>query len=93
MGTAAEGVATRVGFEFTQRILWERLNDFILVSEVEIRDATKLMIEGTKTLVEAAGAIPLAAALQIRDRLAGLKVALICTGGNISPDQLRDLYA
>ncbi|MGZ6314152.1 MAG: threonine ammonia-lyase [Candidatus Limnocylindrales bacterium] len=93
MGTAAEGVATRVGFEFTQRILWERLNDFILVSEVEIRDATKLMIEGTKTLVEAAGAIPLAAALQIRDRLAGLNVALICTGGNISPDQLRDLYA
>ncbi|MGZ5977649.1 MAG: threonine ammonia-lyase [Isosphaeraceae bacterium] len=93
MGTAAEGVATRVGFEFTQRILWERLNDFILVSEVEIRDATKLMIEGTKTLVEAAGAIPLAAALQIRDRLAGLNVALICTGGNISPDQLRELYA
>jgi threonine dehydratase len=93
MGTAAEGVATRVGFEFTQRILWDGLNDFILVSEGEIRDATKLMIEGTKTLVEAAGAIPLAAALRIRDDLAGLKVALICSGGNISPDQLRDLYA
>ncbi len=91
--TAAEGVATRFGFELTQRILWDGLNDFILVSEGEIRDATKLMIEGTKTLVEAAGAIPLAAALQIRDRLAGRKVALICSGGNISPEQLRDLYA
>jgi threonine dehydratase len=93
MGTAAEGVATRVGFEFTQRILWDGLDDFILVSEGEIRDATKLMIEGTKTLVEAAGAIPLAAALRICNDLAGLKVALICSGGNISPDQLRDLYA
>jgi threonine dehydratase len=93
MGTAAEGVATRVGFELTQRILWEGLDDFILVSEDEIRAATALMIEGTKTLVEAAGAVPLAAALLIRDRLAGLKVALICSGGNISPDQLRSLYA
>jgi threonine dehydratase len=93
MGTAAEGVATRVGFELTQGILWDGLDDFILASEEEIRSATILMIEGTRTLVEAAGAVPLAAALQIRDRLAGLKVALICSGGNISPDQLRSSYA
>ena len=93
MGTAAEGVATRVGFELTQRILWDGLTDFVLVSEEEIRRATMLMIEGTRTLVEAAGALPLAAALQIRGRIAGLKVALICSGGNISPDQLRSLYA
>jgi threonine dehydratase len=93
MGTAAEGVATRVGFELTQQILWDRLDDFILVSEEEIRSATRLMIDGTRSLVEAAGAVPLAAALQIRDRLAGRKVALICSGGNISPDQLRSLYA
>ena len=92
MGTAAEGVATRVGFELTQQILWGGLDDFILVSEDQIRAATALMIEGTKTLVEAAGAVPLAAALLIRDRLAGLKVALICSGGNISPAQLRSLY-
>jgi threonine dehydratase len=93
MGTAAEGVATRVGFEFTQQILRDGLDDFILVSEEEIRTATRLMIEGTRSLVEAAGALPLAAAIKIRDRLAGLKVALICTGANISPDQLRDLYS
>ena len=93
MHTAAEGVATRVGFELTQRIMWERLNDFLLVSEGEIRTATALMIEGTKTLVESAGAVPLAAALQIRDRLQGRKVALVCSGGNISPEQLKALYA
>lgn len=91
--TAAEGVATRVGFELTQRLLWAGLSDFILVSEQEIAAATRLMIEGTRSLVEGAGAVPLAAALRIRDRLAGRKVVLICTGANISPDQLRDLYA
>ncbi len=93
MGTAAEGVATRVGFELTQRILWDRLDDFVLATEDEIRDATIRMIEGTHSLVEGAGAVPLAAATKIKDRLAGRKVALICSGGNISPEQLRALYA
>jgi threonine dehydratase len=92
MATAAEGVATRVGFELTQRIMWDRLNDFVLVSEEEIKAANVAMIEGTRTMVEGAGAVPLAAALQIKDRLAGRKVALICSGGNISTDQLRALF-
>jgi threonine dehydratase len=93
MATAAEGVATRVGFEFTQEILRKRLNDFVLVSEEEIRQATIGMIEGTRSMVEGAGAVPLAAALKIKDRLDGRKVALICSGGNISTPQLRALLA
>jgi threonine dehydratase len=51
------------------------------------------MIEGTRNLVEPAGAAPLAAALQLRDRLTGKKVALVLSGGNISPDQLREILA
>jgi threonine dehydratase len=93
MGTFAEGLATRTAFELPQRILRERLDDFVLVSEDELRDATVRMIEGTRNLVEPAGAAPLAAALRCRDRLAGRRVALICSGGNISPDQLRELLA
>jgi threonine dehydratase len=91
MGTAAEGLATRVGFDLPQRILWEHLDEFVLVSEDEIRAATRLMIEHTRNLVEAAGAAPLAAALRLRDRLAGKRVVLICSGGNVTLDQLRAL--
>jgi threonine dehydratase len=91
MATAAEGLATRVGFELPQRILWERLDDFLLVGEDEIREATRLMIEHTRNLVEGAGAAPLAAALKLRERLAGKRVALICSGGNITVEQLREL--
>ena len=40
------------------------------------------MIETTRNLVEAAGAASLAAALQLREQLAGKRVALICSGGN-----------
>jgi len=91
METRAEGLATRVAFELPQRIMWEHLDDFVLVDEDELDRAVLLMIEGTRNLVEPAGASPLAAALRLRDRLAGKKVALILSGGNISPDQLRRL--
>jgi threonine dehydratase len=93
MRTVAEGLATRVPFELPQRIMWKLLDEFVLVSEDEIRTATRLMIEGTRNLVEPAGAAPLAAALRLREQLAGQRVALVCSGGNISLDQLRDVLA
>ena len=93
METSAEGLATRVAFELPQRILWQHLDDFVLVDEDELERAVVLMIEGTRNLVEPAGAAPLAAALRLRDRLAGKKVALVLSGGNISPAQLREILA
>lgn len=93
MATAAEGLATRVGFALPQSILWEHLDDFVLVGEDELRVATKLMIEHTRNLVEGAGASPLAGALRLRERLAGKRVALVCTGGNITLEQLAALLS
>ena len=91
MGTTAEGLATRVGFELPQEILREHLDEFMLVSENDLRDATVLMIGGTSNLVEPAAASTLAAAMKLRDWLAGKRVALIQSGANISLDQLREL--
>jgi threonine dehydratase len=91
MGTMAEGLATRVPFELPQQILWELLDDFVLVPDAEIRTAVRLMVETTRNLAEPAGASPLAAALRLRDRLAGKRVALILSGSNITPSQLREL--
>jgi len=91
METFAEGLATRTAFELPQVILRERLREFILVSDDQIRRAQLLMIEKTRNLVEAAGAAPLAAALKMRKELSGLRVALVCSGGNVSTQQLRDL--
>ena len=91
MRTAAEGLATRVGFELPQQILRGRLDDFVLVSEDELRAATLHMLERTRNLIEPAGASPLAAALKHPDRVAGSSVGLIASGGNMTPDQLREL--
>jgi threonine dehydratase len=91
METFAEGLATRTAFELPQRILWQWLDDFMLVSDDEIRAAQVLMIEATRNLIEAAGAAPLAAALRLREQLAAKRIDLIASGGNASRDQLLDL--
>ena len=93
METAAEGLATRTAFELPQRILWESLDDFVLVGDDEIREAQLLMIETTRNLVELSGAAPLAAALALREELAGKRVALVLSGGNASRQQLADALA
>jgi threonine dehydratase len=93
METFAEGLATRVPFELPQEIMREHLDDFILVSDDEIRSAMVAMIATTRNLVEAAGAASLAGALRLRERLAGRRVALVCSGGNISVPQLADVLA
>src|SRR5205823_9040116 len=91
--TRAEGLSTAAPFELPQRILRRHLDDFVLVSDDEIDAATALMIEKTRTLVEAAGAAALAGALKLRNQLRGRRLALICSGGNISPAQLKALLA
>jgi threonine dehydratase len=90
--TFAEGLATRTAFEMPQQIMWELLREFVLVDDDEIRRAQALMIETTRNLVEAAGAAPLAAAIRMREQLAGKRVALLASGGNVSPEQLGELF-
>ena len=87
--TWAEGLATRTPFELPQRILRRLLDDFVLVSEEAISSAVRFLLTRNRILVEGAGASPLAAALALKDRLAGRRVALIITGGNISVPQLK----
>jgi threonine dehydratase len=90
--TFAEGLATRTAFELPQQILRALLDDFVLVPEDALKAATRLMIEKTRNLVEPAGAAALAAVLDAPERYAGREVAIVCSGGNISPAQLVELW-
>ena len=93
MSTFAEGLATRTAFELPQRILWDLLDDFVLVSDAELAEATRVLIERTRNLVEPAGAAALAAVLADPARFAGRNVTIVCSGGNISPAQLTALWS
>ncbi len=88
--TFAEGLATASGYELPQAILKAHLDDFVLVSDDEIRCAIGLLIEKAHTLAEAAGAAATAGGVKIRESLMGKKVAITVSGGNITLDQLTE---
>jgi threonine dehydratase len=86
--TFAEGMATRIPAEMTLEIMRRHVHDIILVSEQELRDAIRMVLQATHNLPEGAGAGSTAAALQLRDQLAGQTVVGILSGGNLD---LREL--
>lgn len=93
MKTEHEGLATRVPFELTNKILWQLLDDFILVSDDEINDAIRLLARDAKQVAEGAGAASLAGAIKLKDQLRGKKVVGILTGGNLPAARLAALLA
>jgi threonine dehydratase len=91
--TRAEGLSTGFAFELPQTILREKLTDFVLVDDDQIQHAQRVLIRDAHTMVEAAGAAALAGLLATRDRFAGRRVAVVCSGGNASETELRACLA
>src|SRR5262249_7520749 len=89
METEAEGLATRAPFMLPQQMLWRDLDDFVLLDDQALRASVLIYLEKVKTLAEPAGAASLAAALAHPEVVQGKNVALVLSGGNISPAQLR----
>lgn len=91
--TFAEGVATRVTFDLTFGILQRGLDDFVLLSEEELAEGVRQALQLTHNLAEGAGAAALAAAMKWKDRIAGLRVVCVMSGGNMDPVRLRFILA
>ncbi|MCL5734103.1 MAG: threonine/serine dehydratase [Actinobacteria bacterium] len=86
--TVADGLAARSPFQLPYVIMKDRITDVVLLSEAEILQGIRVALEVTHNLAEGAGAASLAAALKIKDRLAGKRVALIMSGGNLDHEHL-----
>ena len=91
--TMADGLAVRQSFELPVRIVHRLVDEFVLVSEEELRAAIRLYVEKAHTIAEGAGAAPLAAAMKMGDRLAGKRVGLVLSGGNLTASMLREILA
>ncbi|MEJ7811030.1 MAG: pyridoxal-phosphate dependent enzyme [Gemmatimonadaceae bacterium] len=87
--TFADGLATRGVYELTFPALRAGLAGFVTVTDAEIAEAVRLLMRGTHSLVEGAGAAGLAGLLALRERLAGLRVGIVISGGNIDAETLR----
>lgn len=92
--TRASGLATTTGYPLPLSVLREGLDDFLLVSDDQIDDAARLLATHAHTLAEGAGAAALAGLLADprADQGAG-PVAVMCTGGNASADEIARLAA
>ena len=81
--TIADGIAVRQVGEITLGLATHYVDDVVTVTEEELSNAILLLLEIEKTVVEGAGAAPLAALLNRRLGLAGRNVVLVLSGGNI----------
>lgn len=87
--TFAEGMATRVTFDLTFGILKQYLDDFVSLTEEELADGVRLALRATHNLAEGAGSASLAAAMKLKDQLAGKRVVCIMSGGNLDQAKLK----
>jgi len=82
--TIADGIATRTVGDLTFDVIRERVDEVVAVTDPEIADALTSLLGRTKTLVEGAGAVPMAALLEERfDYDDGETVVPALCGGNI----------
>ena len=81
--TRADGMATRQPDAEALAIIRAGASHIVTVTDQEIAAALRAYWTDTHNLAEGAGAAPLAAALKEKDRLAGRRVALVLSGGNI----------
>lgn len=90
--TMADGMAVRGPDAEALEVILKGADRVVQVSDAEIGTAMRAYYEDTHQLTEGAGAAALAALLQERERLAGKRVGLILSGGNIDrPVYLRTL--
>ncbi|MCA9858095.1 MAG: threonine/serine dehydratase [Thermomicrobiales bacterium] len=88
MDTFAEGMATRQAFSLPLRILREGLDSIVLISDSDLRRSILTLLEQARVLAEGAGAAAFAAAHNLKEELAGKKVAVVVSGGNLEAGML-----
>jgi len=88
-GTAGGVEPDAITFELCQQLV----DEFVLVSEVEIAAAMREYVDAEKTPIEGAAGVAIAALKQRKDAVQGMKVAVIICGGNVSKDTLDSVLS
>jgi threonine dehydratase len=91
--TIADGLATRVPFELPFSLIKDTIDDIVTVSEDELAWAVYEVFRTSHNVAEPAGAAAVAGAARLRNRIAGKKVVLILSGGNISGTMFQKILA
>lgn len=87
--TIADGIAVRVPIPEALATMRGAVDDVMLVTDSELLAAMRMLLLDAGLLVEPAGAAGLAALMKRRKELAGKRVAVPLSGGNLTEDQIR----
>jgi threonine dehydratase len=87
--TIADGIAVREPVAEALRDMENNVDDVVRVSDDQIVDSMRMLLNDAGLVTEPAGAAGLAAAAKLRHDLSGRRVGVIVTGGNITGDDLR----
>jgi threonine dehydratase len=85
--TIADGLRTTIGAP-NLAIARRTVDDLVTVSEAGIVAAMHLLFEAVKVVVEPSAAVPYAAIMEQRLNVAGRRVGIILSGGNVDLDRL-----
>jgi threonine dehydratase len=88
--TKADGIAVRVADPQAFALIQAGVARILTVTDAEIAAAMRAYWTDTHNLAEGAGAAPLAGLLSERARMAGKRVAVELSGGNIDMELFRD---
>ena len=89
--TIADGMQVTSPGEMTFAIMREHLAGVLLVSEAEIKNAVRVVLERMKILIEPTGAVPVAAALKNERGWRNKRIGIIVSGGNIDLKKLAEI--
>lgn len=91
--TLADGIATRVPFSLPLSIIEKGVDDIVLLGESELAEGIRLALRWTHNLAEGAGASPIAAGHKLIETLAGKRVVMVMSGGNLDTETLKKVLA
>ncbi|AOJ78258.1 threo-3-hydroxy-L-aspartate ammonia-lyase [Burkholderia ubonensis] len=81
--TIADGAQTQHLGNLTFQILRRDVDDILTATDAELVDSMRFFATRMKLIVEPTGCLSLAAARKMKDELAGKRVGIIISGGNI----------
>jgi threonine dehydratase len=87
----SDGMACRTPEPAALELILKGVDRIVAVSDDEVAAAMCMMFECTHNVCEGAGAAALAAAMQEKSRLAGRRVAVVASGGNVDQTVFADV--
>src|SRR5699024_6445816 len=87
--TIADGLRTNQPGDLTFPVLMKYLDDIVLVSEDEIRQAFSFVMERMKQLIETSSATTIAAAMFNKLNIHGKNIVAVISGGNVDLDNVH----